>query len=210
MTNKYYMHYLNFFVFCLVMGPSQALVKIFGDSILASNTPVQHDLEAFAAPVVVQNFAKIGAGMRDGWVEAIPSIYAANMDPVPTAIILDGGGNDVNAVRQDCAAMTSNCNKTIDVVVDLIQTLMQSMKDDGVRNIVYVGFYYIKGFEAAVDYGNEKIQTICSRMQCCYFVDLRTTQVEVGWDGMHPVESSYHAIANRIWEIVQENNVPFV
>lgn len=198
-------------VLALLVMPAGAngLVKFFGDSILASNTPIYGDLKSLAPSARIQNFAKIGAGMRDGWVESIPSIYAQNNEPVPTTIILDGGGNDVNSVRQDCMKMTPACNSTIDAVVDLVQGLMQRMREDGVGDIVYVGFFYIKGFEAAVDYGNEKLISVCRPQISCHFVDLRATRVEVGWDGMHPVESSYRDISHKIWETIVHHNISF-
>jgi hypothetical protein len=180
---------------------------MYGDSILASNTPVQSDLERMAPFAKIQNFAKIGAGMRDGWVESIPSIYAKNKDPVPTTVIVDGGGNDVNSVRQDCLQMTPKCSETIDDVVDLIDALMHNMKKDNVTNIVYVGFFYIEGFEKAVDYGNNKVASICDPSKHCYFVDLRPLSITVGWDGMHPVESSYHDISKEIWKTMLKYNI---
>ena len=203
------MRWLHIVTFLVLPLWSSGLVKIFGDSILADNTPIQGDLETFAPRAQIQNFAKIGAGMRDGWVESIPSIYSRNSDPVPSTVILDGGGNDVNAVRQDCLEMTPKCNETIDAVVGMVDDLMKTMKIDGVRDIVYVGFYYIQGFEAAVDYGNERIRSICLPPQHCYFVDLRSTPVTVGWDGMHPVEASYHDISREIWGTVVKHNVSF-
>jgi hypothetical protein len=185
-------------------------LAIFGDSILADNTPISTDLQKFAPSVRIQNFAKIGAGMKDGWIESIPSIYAGNSKPVPSTVLLDGGGNDVNSVRQDCMEMTQACTETIDTVVDLVQDLMQRMNEDGVGDIVYVGFFYIKGFEAADDYGNDHVKSVCRSQKRCHFVDLRSTNVEVGWDGMHPVESSYHDISRKIWGTIVQYNISFV
>lgn len=182
---------------------------MYGDSILAANTPIQTDLEKLAPNATIQNFAKIGAGMRDGWVESIPSIYAQNKDPVPTTVVFDGGPNDVNAVRQDCLEMTPKCIETIDAVVGLIHELIKNMQQDGVVDILYVGFFYIQGFEAAVDYGNHKVASICHPSQHCYFVDLRPIPITVGWDGMHPVESSYHDISREIWKTATKYNVSF-
>lgn len=90
----------------LCVSQATALVPMFGDSLLADNTPVKAHLAALAPNVTLENFARIGAGMRDGWEEAILATYRAHRrrPPLPpaTTIILDGGGNDVNSVRQDC------------------------------------------------------------------------------------------------------------
>lgn len=103
--------------------------------------------------------------------------------------------------------MTPKCSETIDAVVDLIDALMHDMKKDNVTNIVYVGFFYIEGFEKAVDYGNDKVASIRDRSNHCYFVDLRPVPITVGWDGMHPVESSYHDISKEIWKTVLKYNI---
>ena len=198
----------RFLFFAFFSVPVLARVHMYGDSILASNTPVQQDLETFGH-VEIQNFAKIGAGMRDGWVESIPSVYVQNKDLVaPDTIILNGGGNDINSVRRDCLDMTQTCNNTIDQVVAVIDSLMQDMKRDGVGDIVYVGFFNLCGFERAVDSGNDKIQDVCSRTSHCYFVDLRVVPIVVGWDGMHPIEASYHDISHEIWKTMVKHNIP--
>ena len=147
--------------------------------------------------------------MREGWVESIPSIYTQNREPVPSVVILDGGGNDVNAVRQDCRDMTPKCTETIDKVASMIADLVADMHADGVRHVMYVGFFYLEGFEQAVDYGNALVAARCRPSDGCYFVDLRNLTVEVGWDGMHPVESSYHDIAKTIWKTKLRYDVPF-
>lgn len=107
------------------------LVHIFGDSILADNTPIQVDLQKYAPAAQFENFAKIGAGMRDGWAESIPSIYNIHKTPVPDVVILDGGGNDVNSVRQKCLAFSQTCKDTIDDVVTKVENLLGQMRDDG-------------------------------------------------------------------------------
>lgn len=198
--------------------PAQALVQIFGDSLLADNTPVQAHLAALAPNATLENFARIGAGMRDGWVEAIPAIYEANRrrPPLPpaTTIVLDGGGNDVNSVRQDCVggpgeSLTQACADTLDAVAALVHGLVRQMREDGTKHVLYMGFFYLKGFEAAVDYGNERVLDFCQPSNHCFFVDLRNVTVSVGWDGMHPTPESYHDIAQAIWDTKLRYDVPF-
>jgi hypothetical protein len=188
---------------------ASALVNIFGDSILADNTPIQSDLETLAPTATFENYARIGAGMRDGWIESIPTIYSKNREPMPSVIILDGGGNDVNAVRQDCLAMTSVCKDTIDKVAAMTSNLLENMREDGVPYVMYVGFYYIQGFEKVVDYSYDRVAPRCLPADGCYLVDLRNVTIQVGWDGMHPVTASYHDIAQTIWTTKLRYDVPF-
>jgi len=193
----------------LWMWPSSALVNMYGDSILAKDAPIQHDLQSFAPDATIQNFAKVGAGMRDGWVQSIPSIYHENKAPIPVTVILDGGGNDINAIRQECVNMSIKCRETILDVVQVTTELMDAMIEDGVQHVIYLGLFYVDNLEKAVDFGNDRIKKYCHTIPQCHFVDLRCLSVQLGWDGMHPTRSSYHDISATIWDIVQQHRVPF-
>lgn len=189
-------------------APSKPSVMMVGDSILASNTPIQTDLETLSGNTF-RNYAKIGAGLQDGWVMSIPEQYERYRgDVVPTTILMDGGGNDVNGVRSDCERFNDRCQATIDRLVSILDTLFQTMRKDGIKNIMYLGFYYVGRLHDTIDYGIEKIQTVCRPKDGCYVVDLRNLTVQVGWDGMHPVEHSYHDIARKIWEAKEQHDIP--
>jgi len=200
----------------LLASHAAALVQIFGDSLLASNTPVQAHLAALAPTATLENHARIGAGMKEGWVEAIPAIYREHRrrPPLPPAatILLDGGGNDVNAVRQGCAGsppLTPACADTLDAVAALAQALVKQIREDGTGHVLYMGFFYLEGFKAAVDYGNERVLAFCKPSANCFFVDLRNVTVTVGWDGMHPTPESYHDMAQAIWQTKLRYDIPF-
>lgn len=181
---------------------------IIGDSILASNTPIQKDLETLSGHSI-QNYAKIGAGVQKGWVISIPEQYASYRGTdVPTTVLMDGGGNDVNGFRYDCEAFNDRCREGIDRVVHLLDDLFQTMKRDGVKHILYVGFYYVGRLKNAVDYGIQQVQKVCRPGTGCYVVDLRNITVQVGWDGMHPITDSYHDIAQEIWKAKHHYDIP--
>jgi hypothetical protein len=65
---------------------------MFGDSILASSTPIQKDLENHIHKSL-KNYATIGSSLQDGWVISIPEQYNKNKLPILKTIIMDGGGN---------------------------------------------------------------------------------------------------------------------
>lgn len=51
----------------------------------------------------IENQAVIGASLHEGWVPSIPTEYGwVSKTPVPDTIIMDGGGNDVISVKEDC------------------------------------------------------------------------------------------------------------
>lgn len=180
--------------------------KIFGDSILASNTPIQQDLEIWSG-IKMENFATIGSGLQSGWVKSIPEQYYENNQPVPDIILMDGGGNDINSVRSQCISFTESCQQTVNHLVDIVKNLMIQMRKDGVKKIIYTGFYYIPEFKQVIDYGVDTLQEVCHLKDSCYFVDLRNVSVKLGWDGMHPITESYHDISKEIWKIMKQENI---
>jgi len=182
---------------------------VFGDSILASESPIVKDLETWSG-VEMENYAKVGSSLQDGWVISIPQQYREHRDPVPKTIFLDGGGNDVNSVRSECQAFSEACVNTVDKVVVLVDHLLTDMREDGVENVIYSGFYHIPGFEKVIDYGTEELKKVCVVEKGCYFTDLRNVTVSLGWDGMHPVTESYHDIAKEIWKTKEHYNVSVV
>lgn len=116
---------------------------------------------------------------------------------------------------------------------------MLRMHDDGVQNIIYLGFYYAFNMTQAVDYGTETVKKVCRDAAIhCLVADVRHLDIVVGSDGMHPGmdlcvvllfspgrpisllfnltyhlispdDAGYRQLANRIWETKQEYNVPF-
>lgn len=186
----------------------QAETAVFGDSILASNTPIVGDLETWSG-VRMRNHATIGAGFQPGWVESIPQQYDRFRLPIPETILMDGGGNDVNSVRTECLSFTTVCQQTVDRVVGIIKNLLSNMRGDGVRTIVYSGFYHIPGFDQTIAYAYERMAEVCRVDEGCYFIDLRNVTVHLGWDGMHPVTESYHDIARAIWTTTASYNITF-
>lgn len=51
--------------------------------------------------------------------------------PVPTTVIMDGGGNDVISVRSDCEAFNGNCVRQIDEAVSIGKELLDTLHDAG-------------------------------------------------------------------------------
>ena len=186
---------------------SSSQTKIFGDSILASNTPIVGDFEKWSN-VSIEDYATIGSSLQEGWKISIPAQYEQNRDPVPQTILMDGGGNDVNSIRSECQVLSESCVAMIDRILVILHDLLKTMREDGVEYILYSGFYYIPGLERVVDYGSDEIKKVCLVEQRCYFTDLRNLTVQVGWDGMHPVESSYHDIAKELWKTKVHYNIP--
>lgn len=193
------------FVAFAAIGVTSRTIMI-GDSILASDQHIQRWIEAHVHHSI-ENYAVIGASLHEGWVASIPEQYASvNKTPPIDVVILDGGGNDVMSHRNDCEAFDDACRLAIDEACDLAAHLMGQMKTDGIKHILYVGFYQIPGLEPVAEYGTEKLKEICQGS--CIFVDLFNVTIPLAWDGMHPSDQGYDTIASEIVTSAHKNHLP--
>jgi len=221
---------------------------LIGDSILASSDTqgglgaINKYLNEFSGQKL-NNYAKIGSSLHDGRVKSIPQLYqdmrTQTAPAVPSTIVLNGGGNDVISVRDDCWAFNDKCQLQIDSAMEIAEDLMLRMHDDGVQHIIYLGFYYAFNMTQAVDYGTERVKRVCRDAAIdCFVADVRDLDVVVGPDGLHPGnyicvvhlfyprrptsllfnltnrltspdDAGYRHLADRIWETKQEYNIPF-
>jgi lysophospholipase L1-like esterase len=63
----------------------------------------------------------------------------------------------------------------------------------------------------AVEYGAERAKATCEASKAhCVFVDVREAQIPTtNWDHIHPTWDGYRALADKIWEVKNANNIPF-
>ena len=181
----------------LLPPPSPSPQKVLvGDSILAGRDAlwglgaINKYLNEFSGQIL-DNYAKIGSSLHDGWVTSVPQLYTdmrtKTAPAVPTTIVLNGGGNDVISVRDDCWAFNDKCRLQIDSAMEIAERLILRMHDDGVQHIIYLGFYYAFNMTQAADYGTESLKRVCGAAAVdCHVADVRNLNIVVGWDGMHP------------------------
>lgn len=185
----------------------QSKVLMIGDSLLASNTPIEN-LLSNSLNVTFSNKALIGAGVGDGWILNIPMQYTLNKNKEFTNVIMDGGGNDVLSNENECKEFTNKCKNKIDEITEKLEFLFETMNNDGIKNLIYLGFYYIKNLNKAIDYGSTQIIEICSRSQLnCYFCDARNLSFPLSYDGVHPSNNGYQKLAELIKNTIINNNV---
>ncbi len=74
-----------------------------------------------------------GSSLHEGWTKSIPAEWREDVPkpPVPTTVIVDGGGNDVISVRSDCEAFNGNCARQIDEAVSIAADLLEQMHSEG-------------------------------------------------------------------------------
>ena len=179
---------------------------IIGDSMFAES-PVKQHLENWCN-CNIDNYAKVGASLEEGWIESIPCQYNDIKELCPTTIIMDGGGNDVMSHINECRQLTEQCKILIDnVIINIANSLITEMNNNNVHNIVYLGFYYLQNLNEVIDYGSEKILSICNNTNNCYFSDPRNISMPLGWDGVHPTSEGFELLAHNIWNTIQDNNI---
>ena len=204
-----------FLLFTIFASVSSKTI-IIGDSMFAES-PVKQYLEEDTG-TVIENYALVGASLQKGWVKSIPDQYEDIKGLNATTIIMDGGGNDVMSNLYACQRFNNNCRNMIDRVTLIAKDLMENMMNNSVNYIIYMGFFYIKGLNKAIDYGSEKLITICNNITKnndirsnlrgnitnslkygCYFSDPRNLTIPVGWDGVHPTNEGYKLLSELIY-----------
>ncbi|HQJ09575.1 MAG TPA: SGNH/GDSL hydrolase family protein, partial [Deltaproteobacteria bacterium] len=114
------------------------------------------------------------------------------------------------------SGLSSSCKSLInDVYVDTVD-LLNRMGRDGVQNIIFQGYYHVKGgligttaLNPAVDYGDAKlalaVQNAAAAPNYRVFIDPRPFIVnsDIVFDGVHPNDSGSYKLAQRIWAKLQ-------
>jgi lysophospholipase L1-like esterase len=117
-----------------------------------------------------------------------------------------------NITQEDCDAFNDKCKKQIDDALEIAETLMNKMNDDGIAHIVFMGPFYVLGLNKAIDYGYNKLDEICAQNKNidCYVVDTRPVDPEKPADGdhVHPSPEGYRQLAHAIWAVIVDNNIP--
>jgi len=185
-----------------------AAVNIYGDSLLApSSSPITHDLSKIYNNTDFNNYALIGSKMTSGWVKSIPEQYLQHHQPIPKSVIMNGGGGDVFSMKKDCVIFNNKCRVNINHISVLIHDMFSLMTKNGVKNIIYLGYYHNGDLNKAVDYGSEKILEVCNPINNCYFVDLRNVSISTTIDNIYPDKHGYHMIIKAIQQTIQHYKI---
>ncbi len=194
-----------------------------GDSIF----DLSGDLQRFLEEEAGQTFRKYtlsGAEIAGGVIAtSITQQYSdakATDDNIKT-VVMDGGGNDIliPAIILDpygCRthwwrwSISSSCRNLIDdIYIDTVN-LLNDMGNDGVENVIYLGYYELPRGNAnllgALNYGTQRLGEACSNATAnCTFVDPRgyIPAAHVKWDNIHPTEEGSRTLADLVWPQLQ-------
>lgn len=200
-------------------------VITLGDSIFDLSDELQGNLEEYAGQTF-RKYTLSGAQLYNSGIGIAPVVdqyaQAKSDNPDIKTIVMDGGGNDIliPVVAQfdpyrcktrwyQFGQLSSKCQEFIDdLYVDGVN-LLNDMDNDGVENIIYLGYYYtknallsLKSLKQAVDYGNETLARACEYSTVdCTFVDPRSSinNNDIIIDGIHPSSSGSKKLADLIW-----------
>jgi lysophospholipase L1-like esterase len=199
-----------------------------GDSIFALSGKIHDYLQSWSGQTF-RRYSVSGAMVNSGVIPDIASQYATAKSDNPNikTIFMDGGGNDIliPAIAFDpynCkvdwweSGLSSSCKSLIDdVYVDTV-TLLNQMGRDGVKNIIFQGYYQVKNgvfgstkLKQAVDYGDTKLKLAVTNATAAnnyrVFIDPRPYIVnsDIIIDGIHPTDSGSKKLATLIWAKLQ-------
>lgn len=201
-----------------VRNAENNLVVTLGDSIFDLSTEIQRELEARAGESF-RDYTLSGAKLTGGVVSApVTTQYAdAKRDGDIQTIVMNGGGNDIllpamvfdpNRCKTSWyrPELSDRCKALVDDIYVEVVDLLNQMDTDGVRDIIYLGYYYTTGnltnLHAAVDYGDDRLAEACSNTRAnCTFLDPREVieESDVLSDNIHPTTSGSQKLASMIW-----------
>ncbi len=143
---------------------------------------------------------------------------AKTEDPEIRTVIMDGGGNDVlMGYEEQCSnGVSAECEAIIAYVKTELDGLLATMNADGVKHVVFLEYYHLKGDKAklnqAVDYLDEQLALSCSEAAIdCYFVECRTAfeghPEYINDDNVHPSDPGSEVLVELIWAVMVENDI---
>jgi hypothetical protein len=212
----------------LTDADNNAVVNL-GDSIFALSGDIYTELHAYAGQTF-RHYAVSGTQMIGGILgPSIPTQYqyAKSDDPAIDIVYMDGGGNDVllPAIAfdlYDCKTcddfwceLSQSCKDLIDDVYVARVDLFNEMAEDGVQQVVTLGYYPptqgtfgdLSTLEEACVYGNETTYQSClvSNLNNCIVIDPTDAfegneSTYITSDGIHPTEAGSKVLADMIWE----------
>ena len=122
---------------------------------------------------------------------------------------MDGGGNDILSNEGSCLRM--GCDRVYEGVNSVLEQLFKKMANDGVENIVYMGYYNLKGGKAnlndVVNQGNQILKAACDRSPVrCIFIDTKNliSPGQIILDGIHPSAEGSEVLAGAIYDVLSQ------
>lgn len=196
-------------------GPADSPIVLLGDSIFAQSGEIKAELERLSGEEY-RSYCVGGAEMENARSSNIPDQYdeAISTNRAIQTIILDGGGNDVQ-VGAGSACRSSNgvpeaCKDALQAPLDAADQLFSAMRSDGVRNIIYMNYFYIQNDnkKPAFDWMHDQMEALAQKYNAIIVDPMPYMNPGyIGPDNMHPNDEGSQMLAGLIWNAMQENNI---
>jgi len=140
--------------------------------------------------------------------EQIPDQYDAAIleNAVVKTVVMTGGGNDI--LTSPC--VDDACQPIVDDVVLRLNELMVQAGEDGVEDIILIGYTYPAdmGKHASLDYSIMLSKETCTKdsKPRCHFIDSTELAITLQ-DGIHPDAAGYDLIGETVWALMQAEGV---
>jgi hypothetical protein len=196
-----------------------------GDSIFALSGGIYSYLHSWAG-VSFRCYPKSGGQMKGSNILTSWDVYsqyarAKSDNPTIKTIVMDGGGNDIlipiitlfDPYNCESSPLSTSCKNQINNVYTNAVNLLNNMGRDGVKNIIFMGYYHVKNgllgstsMNNAVDYGDTKLSQAVTNATAVanyrVFVDTRSwvnNSSDIIIDGIHPSDHGSYMCASAVW-----------
>ncbi len=189
-------------------GSSSSTTKmIVGDSIFALSGEIHEFLED-DLDESINTDARSGCQMNGGNLicssyYAVPRQYSRASKSGIETVIFNGGGNDfLLGDGGDC--YTQSCiNDVLEAIEETIANLVADMHDDGMSQIIYLGYYYLGTDDDATNELSMNYKAANYAAMGVDFIDTRSHFIGnersyIGSDGIHPTAAGSRVLANLI------------
>lgn len=181
---------------------------ILGDSVFALSGDIHENLEA-DLDENIDTYARSGCQLTGGNVlcsrlYSVENQYARADKSGIRTVIFNGGGNDIQL--NSCRPSLTACMPLLNEIEDRIATLVQRMHNDGIEEIIFLGYYNAVGGALELrDINNYSMNYKAAAYpgMGVKFVDVRADFAGnesryISGDGIHPTAAGSRVLANRI------------
>lgn len=206
-------------------------VAMLGDSIFALSDEEGRVLFELAGDTYREYYIS-GAQMVGGPIKTIQEqYYDAKADGPIRSILLDGGGNDILiGAPVKCSAdygteLSAECYAVMDEVLAAAETFFEMAVADGVKSVVFQGYYYVRNKKLwqVTDVFQDRAIQLVRELNARYpevkiiYVDPRphfdrNNQDYLIVDGIHPTDAASAKLASLLWNAMVakgiEQNTP--
>jgi lysophospholipase L1-like esterase len=181
---------------------------ILGDSVFALSGDIHENLEA-DLDENIDTYARSGCQLTGGNVlcsrlYSVENQYARADKSGIRTVIFNGGGNDIQL--NSCRPSLTACMPLLNELEDRIAALVQRMRNDGIEEIIFLGYYNAVGGALELrDINNYSMNYKAAAYpgMGVKFVDVRADFAGnesryISGDGIHPTAAGSRVLANRI------------